>query len=464
MAPEPRDPAALRIPAQVERVIGPLWEAGHAAYVVGGSVRDSLLGRTVKDWDVATDALPERILELLPAGSYRNRFGTVTVEGVEITTFRRDHVYRDHRRPDTVTFTDSLEEDLVRRDFTVNAIAYGRAVGAIGAGWVDPTGGFGDLAARRLRAVGDPVVRFDEDALRLLRGVRLSAVLAFTIEPATRDAMAAAASTVRWVAEERVANELRGMLEAVPPSRGLRLLDELGLLGAVLPELAAQRGIPTNKSNGVDLWGHTLAALDATTEVAPDDPVLRLAALLHDVGKPMTQTDDGFHGHEVVGASVAERILERMAFTRVEVERVRELVRQHMFSYEPNWTDAAVRRFIRRVGPAVVPQLFALRRCDSLGSGLPPDAGHLAELERRVAGELARDVPLSLADLAVNGDDLMREAGIPPGPGMGTILERLLDSVINDPERNVPGRLLADARNWWSQDDGGAVAAGDRGR
>jgi tRNA nucleotidyltransferase (CCA-adding enzyme) len=465
---------SLRIPPHVEAVLGTLWQGVHGAYVVGGSVRDHLLERTVKDWDVATDALPERILALFPDGRYQNRFGTVTVSvdpPIQITTFRRDHVYRDHRRPDTVTFTTDLRADLARRDFTVNALAYGRAAGEREVGWVDPTGGFEDLAARRLRAVGDPAARFGEDALRMLRGVRLGAILGFAIEPATRAAMQAAADTAQHLSAERIGQELRLMLDAEPPSSAFRLLDELGLLEPTLPELAVQRGIPQNKSNGLDLWGHTLATLDAAAGIDPADTVLCLAALLHDIGKPATRTEEGFHGHEVAGAELADRMLVRMALARLEVDRVRDLVRWHMYSYEPNWTDAAVRRFIRRVGPALLPQLFALRRADSVGSGLPADAGRQEELERRVAGELERRVPLSLADLAVNGDDLQRDAGIAPGPALGEILERLLDSVISDPERNARDRLLADARNWWlaaphrdEHGSGRVVPAGGRGR
>jgi tRNA nucleotidyltransferase (CCA-adding enzyme) len=385
MAPEPRDPDALRIPAQVERVIGPLWEAGHAAYVVGGSVRDSLLGRTVKDWDVATDALPERILELLPAGSYRNRFGTVTVEGVEITTFRRDHVYRDHRRPDTVTFTDSLEEDLVRRDFTVNAIAYGRAVGAIGAGWGRP-----DRCFRRPRSAptarGRRPPRSDSTRTRCGSCAASGSRRCSGSRSSPRPAMPWQLRRRRCDGCPRSASRTScaGCSRRCRRRVACGCSDELGLLGAVLPELAAQRGIPTNKSNGVDLWGHTLAALDATTEVAADDPVLRLAALLHDVGKPMTQTDDGFHGHEVVGASVAERILERMAFTRVEVERVRELVRQHMFSYEPNWTDAAVR------GSSDASDRPSCRSCSRCGGVIRSAAGYRRRRPPRGAGAAGR--------------------------------------------------------------------------
>lgn len=260
------------------------------------------------------------------------------------------------------------------------------------------------------------------------------------------------------------------MLEADPPSAALRLMDELRLLDRTLPELAAQRGVPQNKVTGVDLWGHTLASLDAAVGLTPDDLIQRVAVLYHDVGKPETRTDEGFPGHDTAGALTVERVLTRMAFERQDVGTVADLVRHHMFSYEPGWSAAAVRRFIRRVGRDLVPRLIALRRADNIGSGLPADAGRLPELEARINAELDRNVPLSLADLAVNGTDLQTEAGIPHGPALGAILERLLESVINDPERNLRGRLLADARHWWHETSRGEVAqthramsAGDRG-
>ena len=267
----------VRAPAQVLAVLSVLWDEGHAAYLVGGGVRDALLGRTVEDWDVATDALPDRLLELFPAGGYDNRFGTVRVPSdgmeLEVTTFRRDHQYADHRRPDSVTFTESLDEDLARRDFTVNAIAWSRD------GVVDPTGGLADLSAGVLRAVGDPATRFDEDALRLLRGARLAAQLDFSIEPSTLAAMSATASTVQYVSAERVGDELRKILKAAQPSRALSILADTGVLKFALPELDAQRGIAQDKAPGMDLWAHCLAAVDAAAQLAPEDPRLRLAAL-----------------------------------------------------------------------------------------------------------------------------------------------------------------------------------------
>jgi tRNA nucleotidyltransferase (CCA-adding enzyme) len=437
------------VPRNVEGILKGLWENGHAAYVVGGGVRDVILGRPAKDWDIATDAPPERILELFPAGRYENRFGTVTIGGVEATTFRRDHVYADHRRPDSVTFSDDIVEDLARRDFTVNAIAWGRPAGdAPEETWVDPTGGLQDLELRRLRAVGDPAARFEEDALRLLRAARLAAQLGFEIDQPTREQMAAKADLAGWVSNERVGAELRRMLTADPPSAGFQILAESGLLTPVLPELAAQVGLRQTKATGHDLWQHTLATLDAAAELDPANQRLRLAALLHDIGKPETYADDRFIGHDIEGARIAARLLTRLGFPRSDVDRVAELIRWHMFSYERHWTNAAVRRFLRRIGSAVVEDLMTLRQADNVGSGLPADSGDLDQLRRRVRSELEAGVPLGLAQLAVDGRDLMVELGLPPGPAIGRLLDRLLDSVVTDPARNTRQRLLADARAW----------------
>jgi tRNA nucleotidyltransferase/poly(A) polymerase len=432
-------------PAPVMHVLAALSDAGHAAYLVGGGVRDALLRRPVTDWYVATDARPERLLEIFPAGKYENRFGTVTVPaeglGLEVTTFRRDHRYADHRRPDEVTFTDSLSEDLARRDFPVNAIAWKKD------GLTDPTAGLADLQARILRAVGDPATRFDEDALRLLRAARLATQLDFEIEPSTLAAMRATADTVQWVSAERIGDELRKMLRADQPSRALAILADTGALEHALPELAAQRGVAQDKAPGMDLWAHCLATLDAAARLDPGNPRLRLAALVHDIGKPGTLADGHFIGHDSEGAQLAENMLGRLAFPRRDVEAVADLVRYHMFSYEPRWSGAAVRRFIRRIGRDLVSDLLNLRAADNMGSGLPANAGHLDELRRRVAAELSAGAPLTLRELAVHGDDLIAALGIAPGPVVGDVLDHLLQWVLDDPTRNSRAALLEEARS-----------------
>lgn len=440
--------APVRVPAEVHSVLAQLWAGGHAAYVVGGGVRDALLGRAETDWDIATDARPERLLELFAGSHYGNRFGTVTIGDVEATTFRRDHRYADHRRPDSVTFTDSIEEDLARRDFTVNALAWGHPADAGEAQWVDPHGGFDDLAARRLRAVGDPAERFDEDALRLLRAARLAAQLGFAIDPDTRAAMSRSAHLVQWIASERVGAEFRRMIAADPPSIGLRILDETNLLEPLFPELAAQRGVAQDKIAGHDVWQHSLATLDAAALIDPPNRRLRLAALLHDIGKPLTFADGRFIGHDSEGARLAAELLRRLAFAGHEVDDVAALVRQHMFRYESRWTNAAVRRFIRRAGRELVDDLIKLRQADNVGSGLNADADGSNELRRRVDAELAAGVPLSLRELAVDGHDLTTELDVTAGPLVGRLLERLLESVVSDPQRNTREQLLSDARQW----------------
>jgi len=451
------DPA---IPPPVVRLLERLWQAGHAAYVVGGSLRDALLDRPAADWDLTTDARPDRLLELFPDAVYENRFGTVVVRrgGVayEITTFRIDHEYADHRRPHRVEFGDRIEDDLARRDFTVNAMAWGRPTGDTGVGaplsgpeLVDPFDGRADTDAGLLRAVGDPHERFTEDALRMVRAVRLAATLDFTIEPGTLAAISDQAHLAAHLSGERIAMELEKLLAAPSPSVGLRLMADTGLLAVVLPELEAQRDIPQNKATGDDLLDHTLRTVDA----APvDRPIVRLAALLHDIGKPATLADGHFHGHETVGAEMAGDLLRRLRMPRAISERVSLLVRHHMFTYEGTWSDTAVRRFITRIGRHALEELFELREADSIGSGIPADSFGLAELRRRVADQLESQVALGLSDLAINGDDLITELGLTTGPAIGLILDELLDRVIADPDLNDRPTLLVLAQSMLSQD------------
>ena len=445
-------------PVSVRALMARLWAHGHAAYVVGGSVRDALLGRPAEDWDLASDARPDRLLAIFPGAVYENRFGTVAVrEGGaehEVTTFRTDHEYADFRRPHHVEFGDDVRLDLARRDFTVNAIAWGAEADAEADGdptpaIVDPFDGVADAKARVLRAVGEPAVRFREDALRMMRAVRLATVLGFTIDPPTLAAIRAHAPLVAHVSGERVAAELGKLLGTERASAGLRLLAEAGLLGVLLPDLAQQRGVEQNKIPGEDLWDHTLRAVDATPA---NRPVVRLAALLHDLGKPATLDDGPFRGHEVVGAELAERLLDRLHLPRAVTERVAHLVRNHMFTYEPEWGDSGVRRFIQRVGIEAIDDLFALRQADNIGSGVPADAHALDQLRARVDAEIAASVVLDRSRLAVRGDDLMAELGVPAGPRLGRILEALLDRVIAEPHLNDRPTLLLLAESMLTED------------
>ncbi len=426
-----------------------LWAGGHAAYVVGGSIRDVLLGRLAADWDLATSALPEETQALFPTVRYENQFGTVAVAtadgdvpGVEITTFRSDHDYADFRRPHHVEFTDSIELDLARRDVTVNAIAWGAAAGDAPR-LVDPFGGVADVDARVLRAVGDPRARFEEDALRMLRIIRLAATLDFGVEAGTLAGIQARAELVRHLSGERIAMELSKLLAAPVPSVGLRLMADTGVLAAISPDLAAQRGVPQNKVLGEDLWDHTLRAVDGA---APQPTYIRMAALLHDIGKPATMAEGRFLGHDLAGADLADALLDRLRWPRNERDRVVHLIRHHMYGYQPTWSDAAVRRFIAKIGREELDDLFLLREADNVGSGRERDGGGLAEIRARVMAQLAAGVVITMNDLVVDGDDLMTEFSLPPSPRLGEILRELLARAIADPSINTRPHLLAMAR------------------
>ncbi len=444
------DLGELALPTEVEHVLAALTTAGHEAALVGGCVRDLVHGVQPDDWDLATSAPPEVVAELFPDTTWTNIFGTVTVRTgpmeVEVTTYRSESGYSDARRPDQVRWGTDLTEDLQRRDFTINAMAWVPDDLAAGSGHlVDPFGGLDDLAAGVLRAVGDPEQRFTEDALRLLRGVRFAATLNLVMEPATEAAIARLAPSVSRLSGERVRDELLRLLGW--PGRILPafvLMERLGILALILPELAALRGVEQGKLLGGDALDHSLRAADA---LPASDPILRMAGLLHDVGKATTGSGGHFIGHETAGAQLVERRLEALALSRADIDRVTHLIRHHMILYSPEWTDAAVRRFIGRVGSGQpLADLFALRRADTAASAGPEvrDAA-AAELETRVAA-LSGMAVLSVGELAVNGTDLMRELDLPPGPEVGRLLEVLLQAVIDDPARNDPVTLLRLAR------------------
>jgi len=441
------------LPERVAQVLRTLADAGHEAALVGGSVRDRIRGEggIDGDWDAATSALPEAVAALFPGASWGNRFGTVTVGGapeVQVTSYRTEAAYRDRRRPDEVRFGASLVDDLARRDFTINAIAWlpvdlDDGIGRL----VDPFGGRADLEAGILRTVGDPTERFEEDALRLVRAARFAALFGLAIDPATEAAIGRLAPTVGGVSGERVRDELFRMLaEGDRPSRAIGLLETLGLLPIILPELAALRGIPQAKAVPGDALDHSLAALDAAPPGKP--PLVRIAALLHDIGKATTGSGGHFIGHEVVGAEMAERILARLRVAGADAQRVAHAIRHHMVAYDEAWTDSAVRRFIRRLQPLGTDLLFALRRADNAASGIgPAGEANQAALERRIAIELDGNPELlRRSRLAIDGHALQRDLGLPPGPRIGRILDRLMELVLDDPSRNRSEVLVDLAR------------------
>jgi tRNA nucleotidyltransferase (CCA-adding enzyme) len=436
--------AALAPQALLE-ILSSLREAGFKAYVVGGCVRDMLLERIVKDWDVSTDATPEEVqasfAKTVPTGVTH---GTVTVilEGraFEVTTFRQDSEYPDARHPEKVFFTTEVEADLSRRDFTVNAIAYEPLNHEV----VSPHGGLGDIAKRIIRTVGKPLDRFREDGLRPLRAIRFACQLDFEIEKETHGAMSLALDRVSLVSMERVRDEIMKILECRKPSRGFELMRETGLLALFLPELERSRGVTQNEFHAYDVFWHNLYTCDA---VPADKPLVRLAGLLHDIGKPSTWEERErrvtFYNHQHVGAEMVVSIMGRFKFSNAERDYVVRLVDNHMFDYKSVWTDGALRRFIKRVGVEAIADIFDLRIADFLGNGLRQGFPHyLEEMRDRIEKLLKKDSALTVNDLAVDGNDVMRELGIGPDKQVGIVLRELLELVLDHPELNIKEELL----------------------
>ncbi len=434
-------------PRDLLALLAELRRGGGRALLVGGSVRDVLLVRAGdRAFDVSSSLRPEEVRQRFdsvdPIGEVH---GTMLVRrgevAVECTTFRREGDYSDARHPDSVWFTNDPEEDLDRRDLTVNAMAFDPESGEL----LDPHGGALDLERRRLRAVGLARDRFHEDALRPLRVARFAAVLGFEVEGETRRALGCALDRSALVAPERVRVELEKLMGAPEPSIGFELLREAGLLALWLPELAECRGVPQNRFHAHDVYFHLLHSTDAARA---DDPVVRWAVLLHDIGKPATRAEkpngEGtFYNHEVIGATLADGILRRLRFSNPFREQVVHLVREHMFDYRPGWSDAALRRWLRRVGVDHVARLFDVRIADCLGNGRKGFPDDLDAMAVRIDALLAESSALDVSDLAIDGRDVMNALAIAPGPLVGEALERLLEAVIEDPAVNVREKLLA---------------------
>jgi len=444
------------VPRDVLDLCGTLRSQGKRAWIVGGCVRDLLLGRVASDWDVATDARPNELLSFFPRAIPTGiEHGTVTVvtrgHHYEVTTLRGEGTYSDGRRPDWVEFVDDIKADLARRDFTVNAIAVDPLDGKL----VDPFDGRGDLARGLLKAVGDPRERFAEDGLRVLRAARFVATLELELDPETEAAVGPRLDTFRKVAQERVRDEWIKTMTARTPSRAFEVMRRTGILSVTCPEALEGVGMQQNKWHAYDVWRHGLECMDACS----GDPILRIAAFLHDIGKPRTRAwsdkvaDYTFYDHDRVGAEIAEPIAARLRFSNDERARIVALVRNHLFHYSQEWTDSAVRRWIRRVGPERVGDLYMLNEADvrAKGRDFDGDLEALASLKAHVARVLAEGAALSTRDLAVNGHDLVSELRLAPSRIIGELLDALLEAVIEDPGVNEKNALLARARELLSK-------------
>jgi tRNA nucleotidyltransferase/poly(A) polymerase len=436
----------------LKEVAGIFNRGGKQVFLVGGAVRDIMRGKKAHDWDLATDARPEEVIALfrkvIPTGI---RHGTVTIlyrgNTLEATTFRAESGYTDGRRPDRVEYAAAIEEDLSRRDFTMNAMALELPGGRL----VDPFGGAEDVRRRIIRCVGKAEERFNEDGLRPLRALRFASQLGFTVDGAALGAIPGALETTAKVSPERVRDELDKILASPRPSAALRLMEQTGLLTLLLPDLAACRGVEQKGYHRFDVLDHSLLACDYAA--ANGFPLqIALAALFHDIGKPPARKlKDGvwtFYNHERESARLAGNILRAYRYPNAMILAVVHLIGEHMFCYDDTWTDAAVRRFVIRAGEENLEDLYALRRCDSFGAaGIAPPPALLLPLMRRVEAVLAQSRAFSLKDLAVSGKDLM-ETGVKPGPGMGIILNELLETVVDDPALNTKEKLLEIAANY----------------
>ncbi len=451
-----------------------LEAAGHEAYLVGGCVRDMLLGKKPKDWDFATDATPEEIQALFPETFYENTYGTVgvvtesedpTLKVVEVTPYRKEGEYSDARRPDTVEFGVSLSEDLKRRDFTVNAIAYRPKTGE----FADEHGGQEDLQKKLIRAVGEPATRFKEDALRMMRAVRLSAQLGFAIEQETAEAIFAHAVQLGKISKERIRDELTRILETEMPMQALFVAQKLGILTYIAPDLERGIGVEQNQAHSFDVFEHNLRAMQHGADT--DWPfVIRLAALFHDIAKPETRRwsdekkDWTFYGHDVVGARVAKKALTNLKFPKEIVEKAATLVRWHMFFSDPDQvTLSAVRRVIANVGRENIQDLLNLRICDRIGTGRPKEQPFRLRKYMSMVDQALRD-PVSVGMLAINGNDLMKEVGEKPGPRIGWLLHALLEEVLEDPAKNTREYMLEKARIYSGMEDSALREIGDEGK
>jgi len=464
----------LVIPSVIRETLENLENKGFLAYLVGGCVRDLILNKEPKDWDITTDATPEKITELFPKTVYENDFGTVTVinekeedirlRNIEITPFRLESGYTDKRHPDQIKFSLKLEDDLARRDFTINALAWD-----LKGQLTDLYGGVGDLKAGIIKTVGNPDERFQEDALRMLRAVRFSAQLGFTINTETEKSITENADLLKFVSMERIRDEFIKTIMSPGAGLGLRLSHKLNILRLFLLELELGIGIDQGGEHIYDVWEHSLRALEHAASKDFDLEV-RLTALLHDVGKPKSRREGTgakkwtFYGHEVVSEKITKQILDRLKFPNKTKETVIKLVRNHMFFSDPDKiTLSAVRRIIAKVGPDHIWDLMKVRACDRIGMGRPKeDPYRLRQYEVMIEEALRQ--PTSVAMLKIDGQGVMDVTRETPGPRVGWILHALLEKVLTDPalnEENILKDLAIDLAKLSNEE---LLKAGEEGK
>ncbi len=472
---------ALTIPKEVMMVVATLKAGGFEAYLVGGCVRDHLMNRKPKDYDITTNANPEEIISLFPKTFYENTYGTVgvvtcgedlgtvcsdeTVKIVEVTPYRVESGYSDNRHPDSVSWGETVEDDLKRRDFTVNAIAYDAMTGTL----IDPYNGQSDIRDSIIRAVGDPDERFHEDALRLLRAIRFVSQLDFDLDSVTRESIRLNASRLQAISVERIRDEFVKLIMTSYPMRGIVTLSELGLLQYIVPELERGVGIEQNQAHSFDVWEHNLRTLQHSAD--KNWPLhVRLSAIFHDVSKPETRRfsrekkDYTFYGHDVVGGRVSREIMERLKFPKDLTERVSMMVRWHMFfSDTEKITLSAVRRLIANVGKENIWDLIDLRICDRVGTGRPKEEPYRFRIYQSMVEQALQD-PISLKMLKTDGARIMSVTQETPGPKIGHILHALFAEVLDDPSKNSEEYLDARANELKELDIEALKALGESGR
>ncbi|MDP2966913.1 MAG: HD domain-containing protein [bacterium] len=452
----------MQVPKEVKLIIEKLEKARRfEAFVVGGCVRDFLRGAEPEDWDVATNAKPEEIQKVFPKSFYENKFLTVTVQTksknpklkeIEITTYRSEAKYSDKRHPDEIKFAKTIGEDLARRDFTVNAVALKISnlktqISKI----IDPFSGQKDLENKIIRAVGSPEERFSEDALRMMRAARFAVVLGegWQVETNTAKTIKNNAAWIQAISKERIRDELMKIIMSGRAAEGIELLRKLGLLKYIIPELEEGYGILQNKHHIYDCYEHSLKSLDYAAR-KNFNKCVRMAALLHDVGKPMVKkgegTDATFYNHEIVGAKITAQILNRLKFSKKDIEKIAKLVRYHLFYYNPEEVgESSVRRLVRQVGPENMEELLQVRMADRIGSGVPKAEPYKLRHLKYIVEKVSRD-PISVKMLKVNGKDVMEILKIQPGPTIGQILDVLLGYVLFDPKKNKKEFLVKEIK------------------